>query len=351
MKKYLKFTGVLVTMMALQSNMAHGYGIGAKGIFEHGNPVHEAITRKAAIDSKYLSAEDTYQMNHLIEGVRFNDDPEAYLAAGNVLGFGAKFLGKNKSKTNPTEAFHFGDYQFMHAMAKGGMPAHKVQNHIMLYAYHCWLSATDNDSYAKFKLTYESVSQKIQNKSDNSEYGREELIMKEMIQLFPREVLFYNTDNQNSFQNRALGSLLHMIQDSYAKGHTVRGDWEVGSNSGDIIYFQDYKEQDSHQHELHDVPKSGKVTESTVAEIPGAKMAYLRSKQVLEMAAKKCPWASYDLNQNSSCSQSVYSFLNEEVFALDKNTSIESKKTHSHKELTQPIVKPQDEFNQMYGGG
>lgn len=350
MKNSLKFTGVLVAMVTL-SNVAFGYGISAKGVFTHGYPVHESIARKAAIDSKYLSHLDTYQMNHLIEGVRFNDDPEAHLAKGDVIGFASKFLGDNKGKKNATEASHFGNYQFMHAMAKGGMPANKVKSHMMLYAYHCWLMATDNDSLAKFKMTYGNIVQKIKNNSANAAYSHDELIMKEVVQLFPREILFYNTDNQNSFQNRALGSLLHMIQDSYSQGHTVRVGWENGSNAGDILYFQDYKQQDSHQHDATDVPKSGKLTETSLFEMPGVKMAYLRSKQILEMAANRCPWLSHDLKQSPSCSQSVYSFLNAEVFALDKNTSIESKQTRSHKALTQPIVVPKTEIDQYNNAG
>lgn len=350
MKNCLRFSGLLVAV-ALQSNVAFGYGIAAKGIFEHGNPVHELITRKAAIDSKYLSPADTYEMDNLIEGVRFNDDPEAYLGAGNVIGFGAKFLGNNTSKKNPTTAFHFGNYQFMHAMAKGGMPAHKIKNRMMLYAYHCWMSATDSNSLAKFKAMYVSVNQKIKNKASNSAYTQDELIAKDMVSLFPSEVLFYHTDNQNSFQNRALGSLLHMIQDSYSKGHTVRAGWEAGSNSGDILYFQDYKEQDSHQHDRYDVPASGELTEASLSQIPGVKTAYQRSKQILEMATQKCPWLSRDLRPSSPCLQSVRSFLDNVVFALDKNSSIESKKTHSHKELTQPLFKPKNEIDQYNDAG
>ena len=348
MKNVLK-TSLLVTMIALQSNVAFGYGIAAKGIFKHGHAVHEAITRKAAIDAKYLSELDTYQMKHLIEGVRFNDDPEGHLASGDVLGFASKFLGDNKGVKNATEASHFGSYQFLHAMGKSGTSAHDIKKNMMLYAYHCWISATDNDSFAKTKLNYLNVLEKNKLNSPDSAYSQDELIMKEAVQMFPREIIFFNTDNQNSFQNRALGSLIHMIQDSYSKGHVVRVGWEDGSNIGDIRYFQDYKQQDSHQHEAYDEPKSGKLNEKTLFEIPGTKMAYLRTKQVLEMATNKCPWLSYDLKQSPSCSESVYSFLNKSVFAIDENTNLDARKTRTHKELI-PVPKPtQDPYNQ-YGG-
>ena len=108
MKNYLKFTGVVVATVVL-SNVAFGYGIAAQGVFEHGHPVHELITRKAAVDAKFITHLDSYQMNNLIEGVRYNDDPETLLNQGNVLGFAAKFLGDNKGKKDPTEAVHFGD--------------------------------------------------------------------------------------------------------------------------------------------------------------------------------------------------------------------------------------------------
>lgn len=349
MKNYLKITGVVVATVVL-SNVAFGYGIAANGIFDHGTPVHELMTRKAAIDSGYIFPSDTYQMNHLLEGVRFNDDPESHLAKGDVLGFASKFLGDNKGKKNATELVHFGNYQFVHAMAKGGMPAHQVKSRMMLYAYHCWLSATDSNSYAKFQSLYGSVLAKNKANRPNSDYSREELIMKDAVKVFPYEVLSFQTNNQNSFQNRAMGSLLHMIQDSYAKGHTVRQGWEDGSNSGAILYFQDYKQQDSHQHDQYDVPKSGKTNEATLSEIPGIKTAYLRSKQVLEMAKKGCPWSGSDLEKSPSCSKSMYSFLSKEVFALDQSSG-QSPLTHSHKALTEPIKNPQQEFNDMYGGG
>lgn len=346
MKKSLKLTTIVMATVALQSSFVFGYGITAKGIFEHGHPVHETMTKKAALDSGYIADANSVEMKNLISGVRFNDDPEAYLLSGNVLGFAVKFLGSNKDKKDPTEAFHFGNYQFMHAMAKSGLPAHKIKTHMMLYAYHCWLAATDSNSYAKFQLTYKTVTEKIKKKAPNTEYSREELIAKDMVKMFPKEVLFYNTDNQVSFQNRALGSLLHMIQDSYAKGHTVRVGWENGMNSGNILYFQDYKSQDSHKHESYDVPKSGKLNETTLFKIPGVDMAYLRSKQILEMAAKKCPWSSHELTADSACSQSVYSYLSDEVLALEKDVNLKDKLTHTHEELKKIEQDPN-----LYSGG
>ena len=347
MKNYLKFTGVVVATVVL-SNVAFGYGIAAQGVFEHGHPVHELITRKAAVDAKFITHLDSYQMNNLIEGVRYNDDPETLLNQGNVLGFAAKFLGDNKGKKDPTEAVHFGNFQFLHAMAKAGMPANKVKNRMMLYAYHCWMMASDNNSYTKFKLVYDRVAAKNKAKVPNSEYTQNEIIFKDAVKIFPKEILFFNTDNQNSFQNRALGSLLHMIQDSYAKGHTVRVGFDDGSNAGDILYFQDYKQQDSHQHEALDIPKSGKLDEASLSKIPGLNMAYLRTKQVLEMAAQGCPWSSYELRESGTCKKSVYSFLSEEVFAISKTTSLDSRITRAHKAL-HPVPKPTNGEQDIFG--
>lgn len=334
MKAYLKFTGVILTAVTLQSSTAFGFGIGAmSGDHEYGNPVHEAITRAAAVDSRYASQKDLNQITQLVEGVRFNDDPKAYIAKGNLLKFAFKFLGSNTSKTDVTEAFHFGDYQFMHAMAKADTPASKVKNHMMVYAYHCWISATEPDSFTKFQKTYANIKQKLKNNAPNSDYDREELIMKDMVANFSSEVLFYNAEDQESFQNRALGSLLHMVQDSYAKGHSVRVGWESASNDGAIRYFQAYEEQDSSGHKHYDIPKSGDVDAKTVLEIPGAKAAYLRSKQILEMAVNKCPWTSASLNEKTNCTQSMYSFLSDEVFKLAPEATDEAKGTHSHQEL------------------
>lgn len=338
MKKYLNLSTLLIATLTLQSNTTFAFGISAKGIFQYGQPVHELITTKAAQESGYLTANESNQLKQLIEGVRFNDDPESYLSRGDVLGFASEFMASRKDEqhNDPTKASHFGNYQFLHGMAKAGTPAYKVQNHMMLYAYLCWLSATNANSFENLKVLYSTVTEKTANQAPHSQYSREELILKEMISIFPREVIFFNSDNQNDFQSRALGSLLHMIQDSYAKGHTVRAGWEDGSNSGAIKYFQDYQQQNSKHHDFHDTHEYGRLDENNIFEIGGSKIALERSKQILDMVSKKCPWSSAGLTATPQCTQSVRSFLENDVFNLDTTINPEEKATHSHIELTAP---------------
>ena len=72
MKSYGRRT-FLAVLLTLQSGAAFGFGIEAKGRLKvYGQPVHETITQKAALDSGFISAAQTQEMKHLLEGVRFN---------------------------------------------------------------------------------------------------------------------------------------------------------------------------------------------------------------------------------------------------------------------------------------
>lgn len=333
--------------LILNSNLALAFGIAAKGTFKtYGQPVHETITQKAALDSGLLTSAQELEMKHLIEGVRFNDDPEAYLLegarqdGGGVISFALEFLGSKKDKTDPTKASHFGDYQFLHAMGNSDMGAEEIKEKIILYVYHCWKMATEKDSLANFTKDYELVLQQEKSPSPDVKYTRDQIIVRRAVNLFPKEVLFFHSVTQAQFQYRALGSLLHVIQDSYAKGHVVRVGWESGANDGKVLYFQNYTEQDSNEHNHLDNHDHGKVNHQNVNDIPGAVIAYERSKQMLSMIVNQCPWTSGTLGNSPTCAQSVYNFLDKEIFAFDESTDWKSRGTRSHPDLIPKPVQP-----------
>ena len=51
---------------------------------------------------------------------------------------------------------------------------------------------------------------------------RELSIVNSMIKQYPKTDLLFHAMNDEVLRVRALGSILHLVQDSYAKGHTVR---------------------------------------------------------------------------------------------------------------------------------
>ncbi|MBK7892705.1 MAG: hypothetical protein IPJ84_18220 [Bdellovibrionales bacterium] len=273
---------ILLTLPAVHT---YGYALEAKGILKtYGQPIHENITRKAAVDSGLFSEEvfarqglknkqeiitaQKAGIKALIEGVRFNDDPEGYLLPGTeasrrlnptrfspALGFAVEFVDLIKDRAHdPTTASHFGEYQYLHAMAGANMTPEQIKEKIDGFAFHCWKMATEPNSFENFKKVYEIVAARIQSETKRgaepnaAEYTPHEFLVRKTAELFPKNVLFFHATNQTQFQYRALGALLHLIQDSYSKAHVVRVGWEDGDNSGKIRYFQDYSQQYSNAH-------------------------------------------------------------------------------------------------------
>ena len=155
--------GVLLAcaLLTLPAGHSYGYALEAKGILKtYGQPIHENITRKAAVDSGLFSDEAFVRrglqnkqeiiaaqkagIKALIEGVRFNDDPEGYLLPGTeasrrlnptrfspALGFAVEFVDLIKDRAHdPTTASHFGEYQYLHAMAGANMTPEQIKEKI-----------------------------------------------------------------------------------------------------------------------------------------------------------------------------------------------------------------------------
>ena len=330
---------LIATLLTFNAGSAFGFGIEAKGVLKtYGQPVHETLTKRAALESGFLTESQTVELKHLIEGSRFNDDPEGCLLEGKhrksaVICFASEFIGPGKSKadTDPTKSAHFGDFQFLHAMGKPAASRSEIKGRILLFAAHAWRIATDNDSFTKFTHDYDVVIQHLQLNTPIEKLSESQKIVRNSARLFPKEVLFFHAINQVQFQYRAMGSLLHLVQDSYSKGHVVRVGWEQGHNSGKIRYFQDYKQQDSNEHKHLDNHDAGEVNEHSVLEIHGTGIALDRSKQILSMAAAKCPWTRGPVSSAGGCSQSLYGLLANDIF--DFESSDESIDTRSHIDL------------------
>jgi hypothetical protein len=240
-----------------------------------GSPVHEEMTKQSITLSqvhgrKYkLDYDDAY-----IHGVFWNDDPDDLLCpecnALNILewnktwgySFAMRFLAAEKQarpargnlpvsfnkgwKEGPLlERSHFGDLQFLHAMAsKDGELAKETQYKIMKWAEFAYKVATGE------------IPQRVKLK---------EIPIPEIRNLFAGDLKLESKTIEQLFKGPqfvkrvAIGTLLHMVQDSYAQGHADR---EVNDSPGQgnkLVYkrgrikeFHCYTNQESDRHAQDD---------------------------------------------------------------------------------------------------
>lgn len=336
---------IIFAVLALVDR-SYGFEIRIKGsLSSYGQPIHENITALALENSKIFAnlspSDQTAAFQHVLEGVRFNDDPEGFFLdsdgmAGrlsSVLQFISNFLDPDDDELfEPTKASHFGSFQYLHSMGIAGQSRDEIKRAIERYMYHCWRMVSEPNSLENLKMLYEIMvneepkSAAMPSKGSTFDVTQENL--KALVSVFPRSVLFFHSKNQTEFQNRALGSMIHLIQDSFAKGHTVREGWD-SENSGKVRYFQDYSAQSSKRHKAFD---SLSHKEEHFLSIPGSTTAYDRTKALLVLIKNKCPWDS----TNEICPESVSKFINTKVFALAEESAEDHGATQSHPSLVKP---------------
>jgi len=208
-----------------------------EGPWNYGQPVHEKLTEKALKAAQIIGIDDNYKSEEAWEytrGALWNDDPEGLLFDDrNWFGqrtttkyssgakFGTKFKrGEKKAEKGamfgPEEVSllkrsHFGDLQFLHGMAVQGEEAAKTRENMLMWA----------------EFTYKVGIGVI---SGDTELQQVEV--QGIPELFPAlskgttvAMLFCiraNLKDLADVKKRAIGSLLHMVQDTYAASHTER---------------------------------------------------------------------------------------------------------------------------------
>ena len=205
---------------------------------------------------------------------------------------------EEKLKKDILWASHFGDLQYLHSMGLGDESRSQILAKMRGYSEHAWAAATGEMSFDCFKAEIRRVkNSKNSDSGSSTDPGNGECPIigaanakrkRQLMKRFDEYDALYHTSDVNEFRYRALGSLLHMVQDSYAKGHTVREGWD-DQNSGRIMYFQNYEEQDGGKHGAFDTHKSQKVDNWN--KIPGAQKAMDRSSQLVTYFTLQCPWA------------------------------------------------------------
>ncbi|KAK6527387.1 hypothetical protein TWF281_010567 [Arthrobotrys megalospora] len=318
-------------------------GSSLEGPFNFMDPVHENLTISALIGSSLHVPDSTTLKNspphikEFVRGVFFNDDPALLLFHNDEKNTNWHFTtgyewfwthinygnAHRRDESTPeatehywhlTERSHFWDLQFLHAMAStAGEDAHETLGKVMLWLEIMYKLATDQGVKPTDKLADITISSQVDTR------------------LYTLST-FFNTDSQPpssatinfllcadtpftglQIKFRALGSILHVIQDSYMKGHTKRtltnpGDLMPRSQDtfqpgkwaqlGEIENFHTYVGQNKEAHERYDRwdDKWGKMVPGkpeSFDPLYGARQAREKSVEMVNFFARDPPasWA------------------------------------------------------------
>lgn len=244
-------------------------------------PSHEMMTAQSAGNVKILDERLKWP---LINGAIWNDDPEGLIGWRKSMfqlnipkKWGLSFLyskmltalGIPIAKNDLLGRSHFGDMQFLHAMSnEAGTSPETTQKKIIdwcRFSYQVTTGAVNLDDKVIEHFNSVIISRTLTIKK-----------------------LFKPKDNAPFF---ALGTIAHLIQDSYSQAHVRRDD------NDNIVAYLVYQNQNSDAHEKLDEKKEYVLS-------GGWTKAVEHVGQVLEFAINKAPWTD------------VETFLRNKVFRL-----------------------------------
>lgn len=259
-----------------------------------GDPVHETLTLVALRDAGVLPSAATRldkSFHEFQRGVFWNDDPcgQLFLTTTSVkpssgLGWWSDFHSADKEAAPKKFSkltckllgrSHFGDLQFLHGMANGdGVPAEQTRALILAWTH----------------FTYDVAIGAVKPSADLAKVV--EMSALPSFNVATPKALF-NTSNEPSLRERAIASLVHTIQDSYAKGHTLRTVNADGS-FGDIEKFRSYANQDHDKHKRDDMWQGGSTDVEKIRKFRGGAEALAASRRVLEFYKAKDGWSEVE---------------------------------------------------------
>jgi hypothetical protein len=302
-------------------------GFKVLGPFNYGKPVHENVTL-AALRGTPVTVPDGVTVgsdqatNEFLRGLFWNDDPEVLLFdedrktnwnISSGFSYGQQFTAAESASQNNlrnlTGRSHFFDLQFLHAMAEKDHEAAEVTKaKVMLWLEIIYKLSTGEGVAATDRLNAITIKTTV---------GGEEFSLGRYFtdQSAPRGTdtigyLLTRDSKCKSMQipRRAIGALLHTVQDSYAYGHVRRtllnpSDQVDGSidnfkpgtyaKLGAVKTFHTYRGQDDKKHGKYDLPTNDLVPSdlATFNTTVGARDAIEASRPLLTMWHAKKPWA------------------------------------------------------------
>lgn len=269
-----------------------------EGPWSIGDPVHETLTLHALIRGGILpntASRNSLNAAQFIRGVFWNDDPCAQLLAESVsnplsksngiawyLDFSkAPGLQKTGAGFRSLECpllgrSHFGDLQFLHSMAdQDGISASTTVERILAWASVMYRIALGEIQYDA-PLNSDSTASKL---------------LSSLAEKSPKELLRAQIESET--RARALGSLLHMVQDSFARGHVNRISASNGQPAG-ILQFLSYTNQDEKKHAHDDSWGKGTTDFERTMKIPGASEALAASTELVRRYKDHQPWSEVE---------------------------------------------------------
>lgn len=253
-------------------------------------PIHENLTIKSLNLARSLFSIDINQED-LITGVRWNDDPLQFFKSHptDFLIYYTDSCGRPEEIDPSWDLLyrtHCGDMQFLHSMASTeNEKAIETKNKILMWAEFTFKVASGeipkNRRFEKLDLLLEKESGKLfkqlitNNGRVRVEWQPEDLFTLECDRDFSifswlQSILtnhrpsslscidFHNEHNTNTIQDIALGSFIHLLQDSFSDSHVTRNPTytekvSIIKNRGSIKEFLIYTKQDEKEHSIADM--------------------------------------------------------------------------------------------------
>ena len=311
-----------------------GFQVNLAGPVSVNEPIHELITL-AALQRSTVAVPTTTKIgadlavNEFLRGVLWNDDPALLFfdedratnwnfSTGFMWGlnFKAADWSSTNDLTNIIGRSHFFDLQFLHGMAsRAGEEPGDTQAKIMLWCEVMYRLSVGDGIVGSDAIGLATPSTNHTDKDGTVHAyqmgtffhpGTDPTGSTSFAELFGRGTKFPGFD----LERRAIGSVLHLVQDSYARGHVKR----TLANEGDLVVpksvdifkpgtyghwtdvenFHDYRSQDHAAHDKYD--KVARLPDPAVLDtynpILGARDAIEASKQILDHWDAGDPWAT-----------------------------------------------------------
>ena len=216
-------------------------------------------------------------LHQFLRGVFWPDDPEGLFfndrkdASRFSLGlkWQTAYMRNPSNPKNITARSHFGDLQYVHAMSPGtSLSREAVQREVLKWAEFLVDVSTGRTEPSRPLSAIPSVAGRFPMRST----------VKDLFLADPSAPDIH-------IRQRAAGTLLHLVQDSYSSGHTERSD------NGAIVSFHCYSDpgHDRSKHALYDEWADGATLEVRVRNTRGAATAVEKGARLFALVNSATP--------------------------------------------------------------
>lgn len=230
----------------------------------YNQPIHESITLSAlmSVDGSGVSStrslkSATNEDWEFVRGVIWNDDPAGLLfddtpSENHSYAWGLQWWNEYRNAKsqwdqpldgerwrNPIGRSHYGDLQFLHCMASNlGESPHETKRKVMIWMEVMYKLSNGEDGITPDTRPKDTKLDQLLSPPAGTMGGS----LPPRFQPISYMLAPKSTYSKLDIRRRALGSMFHVIQDSFAIGHTRR----VPRNSEDITSHSTYKKSVLH---------------------------------------------------------------------------------------------------------